>query len=65
MHASDLSPEQLVDRLLAVTLAAPAHPARRDELVRFASQQTAPGARAERTRSTLALITALPEFQLA
>jgi hypothetical protein len=65
MHASDLSPEQLVDRLLAVTLAAPAHPARRDELVRFASQQTAPGARAERALSTLALITALPEFQLA
>ena len=65
MHASDLSPEYLVDRLLSVTLAAPAHPARRDELVRFATQQTAPGARAERTLSTLALITALPEFQLA
>jgi hypothetical protein len=64
-RAADLAPEQLVDRLLSVTLAAPAHPARRDELVRFATQQTAPGASAERTLSTLALITALPEFQLA
>jgi hypothetical protein len=42
-RAADLAPEQLVDRLLSVTLAAPAHPARRDELVRFATQQTAPG----------------------
>jgi hypothetical protein len=61
----DPSPEALVDRLLAVTLATPAHPARREELVRFASQQTSPGARADRTLSTLALITALPEYQLA
>jgi hypothetical protein len=61
----DPSPEALVDRLLAVSLATPAHPARREELVRFASQQTSPAARADRTLSTLALITALPEYQLA
>lgn len=57
--------EELVDRLLAVTLASPAHPERRDELVRFAAAQTSPAARAERALSTLALITALPEYQLA
>ena len=61
----DPSPEALVDRLLAVSLATPAHPARREELVRFASKQTSPAARADRTLSTLALITALPEYQLA
>jgi uncharacterized protein (DUF1800 family) len=59
------TPEALVDRLLAVALAAPAHPARRDELVRFAAAQSSPAARAERALSTLALITALPEYQLA
>jgi hypothetical protein len=59
------TPEALVDRLLAVTLASPAHPARREELVRFAAAQASPAARAERALSTLALITALPEYQLA
>ncbi|MFM8698770.1 MAG: DUF1800 domain-containing protein, partial [Phycisphaerales bacterium] len=59
------TPEALVDRLLAVTLASPAHPARREELVRFAAAQTSPAARTERALSTLALITALPEYQLA
>jgi uncharacterized protein (DUF1800 family) len=65
LAAGAATPDALVDRLLAVTLASPAHPARRDELVRFAAAQTSPAARAERALSTLALITALPEYQLA
>ncbi|MFM8785127.1 MAG: DUF1800 domain-containing protein [Phycisphaerales bacterium] len=65
LAAGAATPEALVDRLLAVTLASPAHPARRDELVRFAAAQTSPAARTERALSTLALITALPEYQLA
>jgi hypothetical protein len=59
------TPEALVDRLLAVALASPAHPARREELVRFAASQSSPVARAGRVLATLALITALPEYQLA
>jgi hypothetical protein len=59
------TPEALVDRLLAVALASPAHPARREELVRFAASQSSPAARAGRVLATLALITALPEYQLA
>jgi hypothetical protein len=65
LAAGAATPDALVDRLLAVTLASPAHPARRDELVRFAAAQTSTAARAERALSTLALITALPEYQLA
>ena len=54
-------PQETVDRLLQLALAVPARPERRRELTEFAATRSDPS---DRALSTLALITALPEYQL-
>jgi hypothetical protein len=53
--------EAAVDRLLAISLAGRPHPARRAELLGFVGSAPID---ADRTLALLALITALPEYQL-
>jgi hypothetical protein len=56
----------MVDRLISVSLAAPPHPERRAALVSFLeSQAQARASEHSRAVAAIALITALPEFQLA
>lgn len=64
--AGATTPGAMVDRLISVSLAAPPHPERRAALVSFLESQ--PQARAtehSRAVAVIALITALPEYQLA
>lgn len=58
------TPEAMADRLLSVALASPPHPGRRKALAEFLESQSGidPGARVV---AGLALVTALPEYQLA
>jgi len=58
------TPEAVADRLLSMSLAATPHPERRAALVAFLKQQ-AQASEHSRNVAALALVTALPEYQLA
>ena len=58
------TPEAVADRLLSAALSAPPHPERRAALVAFLQSQ-ANASEHSRTVAALALMTALPEYQLA
>ena len=62
--ASASTPEAVADRLLSMSLAATPHPERRAALVAFLKQQ-AQASEHSRNVAALALVTALPEYQLA
>ena len=58
------TPEAVADRLLSAALAAPPRPERRQAIVEFLHSQSAASEHA-RLVAALALVTALPEYQLA
>ncbi|RLS47446.1 MAG: DUF1800 domain-containing protein [Planctomycetota bacterium] len=60
------TPDAVTDRLISISLAAPPHPERRAALVSFLTSQThMEASEHSRTIAALALVTALPEYQLA
>ena len=64
--ADAATPSAVVDRLISISLAAKPHPERRSALISFLeSQSRTESSERSRTIAALALVTALPEYQLA